>query len=285
MENTKRRNCMEVTGGRLTYQAGYEMPGLAMQVSSQQSSHCMNGGGEVHYISSCASGRITRIMIADICGSADVFKRLSCEMRNGLLKNINSIWQNRVVTMMSDQFRSFAEQGGFATASVATYFAPTRSFVMCNIGNPPPLVFRSKERAWDVLHGDCDQSQVDEVEMSAQDEAPEGVFASDEYRYVTAKLEIGDIIVLYGNGFAQSAFPEGNLVGHQKLLEALQDSPHSEPMSRLNHLVKLIRDSNQREEDSTVIVCQVTKTGVRMRDNLLAPLRLFRKPKDATELG
>ncbi len=274
----KRKNCMEVSGGRLTYQADYEMPGLAMQVSSRQSDRCMHGGGEVHYISSCASGRITRMMLADICGSADIFRRLSCEIRNGLLRNINSIWQNRVVSDMSQQFRQFASHGGFATASVATYFAPTRSFVMCNIGNPPPLVFRASQRTWQVMHGETEP-------INESGESPEGVFDKADYRHIKTKLEIGDIVLLYGNGFAQSRFPGGSTVGHSRLIDALQDSPHTEPKSRLNHLIRLILENNEPEEDSTILVCTVTRTGVRLRDNLLAPLRLFRRPRDETRLS
>lgn len=279
---SKRKNCMEVSGGRLTYQADYEMPGLGMQVFSRQSEHCMQGGGEVHYISSCASGRITRMMLADICGSADVFQRLSCEMRNGLLRNINSIWQNRVVSDMSKQFREFASLGGFATASVATFFAPTKSFVMCNIGNPPPLVYRSQERSWSVIHGETESLSESE---SQGGETPEGVFGDGEYRHIKTKLELDDIVVLYGNGFAQSKFPGGNLVGHERLVEALGDAPHTEPKARLEHLIRLIRDTNEPQEDSTILVCQVTNTGVRLRDNLLAPLRLFRRPIDHTQLS
>ncbi len=275
----KRKNCMEVSGGRLTYQADYEMPGLAMQISSRQSDHCMHGGGEVHYISSCASGRITRLMLADICGSEDIFKRLSCEMRNGLLRNINSIWQDRVVADMSQQFREFARLGGFATASVATFFAPTRSFAMCNIGNPPPLVYRAGEKSWEVLHGET--QYTDEP-----CESPEGVFLPEEYRHIKTKLELDDIVVLYGNGFAQSTFPDGNPVGHNKLLEALQDAPHSHPKSRLAHLVRLILDNNEPQEDSTVVVCQVTNTGVRLRDNLLRAVSSVQTPQrqDPTHL-
>ena len=69
------------------------------------------------------------------------------------------------------------------------------------------------------------------------------------------------------------------------LIDALQDSPHTEPKSRLNHLIRLILDNNEPEEDSTIMVCKVTKTSVRMRDNLLAPLRLFRRPRDRTQLS
>jgi hypothetical protein len=269
---------LEVSGGRLSYDASYSMPGLAMQIYSRQADHCLVGGGEVHFVSSCASGRITRMMIADICGSEETFRRLSCKMRDGLIRSINSIWQDKVVDDVSNQFRAFAKQGGCGTAAVATYFAPTRSFVMCNIGNPPPLVFRARQRKWEVIHGgthvvgdDCDN--VD------------GLYRESEYRHIQTKLELDDTIVLYGNGFARSAFPSGGVVGHTRLIESLQDAPHTQPDSRLAHLIGLIQGSGLTEEDSTIMVCRVTNAGVRLRDNLLAPLRLFRRPADSTALA
>ena len=274
---TIRKQCLEVSGGRLTYQAKREMPGLAMQIFSRRCGHCMQGGGEVHYVSSCASGRITRVMLADICGSEETFKRLSCEMRGSLIRSINSIRQNRVVSDVSEKFREFARQGGFGTASVATYFASTRNFVMCNIGNPPPLVFRARTRSWDVLHGETDESAESGVSI-------DGVYGENEYRHIKTKLDLDDVVVLYGNGFARSAFPGGAVVGHSKFVNALQDAPHADPDSRLAHLIGLVQDRCPPDEDSTIIVCRVTNTRVRFRDNLLAPFRLFRRPAVHTEL-
>ena len=275
--SSKRKKCLEVTGGRMTYQANHEMPGLAMQIYSRQCRHCKQSGGEVHYVSSCASGRITRIMLADICGSEETFRSLSCEMRNGLIRNINSIRQDRVVSDVSKKFREFAGQGGFGTASVATYFAPTRSFEMCNIGNPSPLVYRARERAWQVIHGDAQES-------ADGNETIDGVYGEDEYRHFKTEFEVDDLIVLYGNTFAQSAFPGGETVGHSRLVEALKDSPNAEPSSRLAHLIQIVQEKTLTDEDSTIIVCRVTKTPVRLRDNLLAPLRLFLRPSDETVL-
>ncbi|MGB7348032.1 MAG: SpoIIE family protein phosphatase [Pirellulaceae bacterium] len=284
----QRKQCLEVTGGRRTYQAAYDMPGLSTYIYSRHCDNCMNGGGEVHFLSSCASGRITRIMLADIVGSADVFKKLSCEMRQGLVRSINSIWQNRVVANVSDQFRKFADHGGFGTASVATFFAPTRSFVMCNIGNPPPLVYRASSRTWEALHGEPETKQVKDVEEI------DGVYSVKEYRHIKTTLEVDDVIVIYGNGFSQSAFPGGNIVGHTRLIDALRDAPHSCPMARLDHLINLVQSSKRQrgelqpgdvEADSTIVVCKVTKSPVRMRDNLLAPFRLLKKVRDATSLA
>ncbi|MGC6441070.1 MAG: PP2C family protein-serine/threonine phosphatase [Rubripirellula sp.] len=275
--STERKSCMEITGGRKSEDVQYEMPGLRMRVFSKQSEMGLEGGGEIHFISSCASGRITRILIADICGSESLFRQFSCQIRDGLLKSINSIWQDRVVDQMEKQFKEFASHGGFATASIATFFAPTRSFVMCNIGNPPPIIYRQAERSWEVVHGNHSDTTVEE--------AVEGVFAKGEYRYIETKLEVGDHFLLYGNGFAQSKFPGGDIVGHARLHSALQDSTHTEPETRIDHLVSRIREASPESEDSTVVACAVTNKSVGLRDNLLAPIRLFSRAKDNTNLG
>lgn len=273
---SERKSCMEITGGRKSEDVQYEMPGLKMRVFSKQSPLGLEGGGEIHFVSSCASGRITRMLIADICGTESIFKQFSCQIRDGLLKSINSIWQNRVVDDMEQQLREFAEHGGFATASIATFFAPTRSFVMCNIGNPPPLIFRAADRSWDVFHGE--QQQV------SPDEPIEGVFTKGEYRFIETKLDVGDHFFIYGNGFAQSKFPDGDIVGHSRLLSALQDASHTGPEQRIEHLVGRVREANETSEDSTVISCSVTNQSVGLRDNLLAPIRLLRRAKDNTNL-
>lgn len=275
--STERKSCMEITGGRKSEDVQYEMPGLRMRVFSKQSEMGLEGGGEIHFISSCASGRITRILIADICGSESLFRQFSCQIRDGLLKSINSIWQDRVVDQMEKQFKEFASHGGFATASIATFFAPTRSFVMCNIGNPPPIIYRQAERSWEVVHGNHSET--------TEEEAVEGVFAKGEYRYIETKLEVGDHFLLYGNGFAQSKFPGGDIVGHARLHSALQDSTHTDPETRIDHLVSRIREASPESEDSTVVACAVTNKSVGLRDNLLAPIRLFSRAKDNTNLG
>jgi hypothetical protein len=222
------------------------------------------------------------MLLADIVGSPELFKKLSCEMRNGLIRSINSIWQSRVVTEVGKQFREFAEQGGFGTASLATYFAPTRSFSMCNIGNPPPLVYRASTRTWEALHGEADET------AGNGSEPIDGVYAPEEYRHAQTKLAVGDIVLIYGNGFSQSSFPGGSIVGHSKLIDALRDSPHSCPISRVEHLIGLVQTSkngsNVPDIDSTIILCQVSESPVRLVDNILAPFRLFKRPVDTTHL-
>jgi len=277
--------CLELAGGRVNCQRLYELPGFSLRVFSRTASGTQGGaqqgaqgGGEVHYISSCASGRITRLLLADICGSAETFERLAGAMRKGLLRNINSIWQNRVVTNMHRQLDAFAQEGGFATASVSTYFAPTGSFSMCNAGNPAPLLYRAATRQWQVLKGETKQAP-------AGGKNCEGVYGLEEYRYFHTKLRRDDLVVTYGNGFSQSKLPDGGYVGQTELRARLQDTPHSDQYARLTHLIGLIQSQSVGlDEDNTVVVTHATGKRVSLRNTLLAPFRLLRRPRDCSQV-
>ena len=56
--------CMEVWGGNQPTDAGVSMAGLDAWVRCQPW-HGASGGGDVYYVSSCATGRITRLLVAD----------------------------------------------------------------------------------------------------------------------------------------------------------------------------------------------------------------------------
>ena len=267
---------MEILGGRKADQISYVMPRLNMHIHSQISKRGIEGGGEVHFVSACASGRITRVMLADICASPDIFEKLTSSMRRCLLRRINAIWQCRIVCETNQRLSEFAHEGAFATACLATYFSPTRTLTICNIGNPPALLFRAGEKAWTISRGEP------QIGDGGGCEPIEGVLTQREYRHQRIKLSAGDIVVLLGNGFTQSSFSCGGLASHQKLLACLNDSPNCDPMSRLSHLIGLVFDESEPPEDRTIIVCKATNTRVRFRDTLLAPFRWLRGACDAT---
>ena len=63
----RRMECMELWGGSRETNTRLSMSGLDAQVYSRaygSSDH----GGDVYYFSSCASGRISRVLLADVTG-------------------------------------------------------------------------------------------------------------------------------------------------------------------------------------------------------------------------
>ncbi|MCH2597421.1 MAG: serine/threonine-protein phosphatase, partial [Pirellulales bacterium] len=135
----ERMECMEVWGGNQAIQRKFQTPGLKIWVNSQPFGHAV-AGGDIYYLSCCASGRITRMLLADVSGHGELVSRTAIGLRDLMRRNVNYIKQTRFVGAMNRQFTDLDEQGGFATALVSTFFASTMTYSLCNAGHPSPIV-------------------------------------------------------------------------------------------------------------------------------------------------
>src|SRR5271157_4434391 len=131
----ERMQCMEVWGGNVRVEKHFQMPGLDAWISSQPEGHAV-AGGDVYYLSSCSSGRITRILLADVSGHGELVARTAAGLRDLMRRNISVISQRRFVSAMNRQFSATSGDSDFATAIVSSFFAPTRSLSLCNAGHP-----------------------------------------------------------------------------------------------------------------------------------------------------
>ena len=64
---TRVMQCMEVWGGNAQTESSVSMSGLDAWVYCQPYGSA-DAGGDVYYVSSCATGRITRLLVADVSG-------------------------------------------------------------------------------------------------------------------------------------------------------------------------------------------------------------------------
>src|ERR1700709_605537 len=112
--------CMEVWGGNQLVDSGVVMAGLDAWVFSRPHGHSANGG-DVYYVSSCATGRITRLLVADVSGHGSAVGGIAGSLRGLMRKYVNYIDQTRFVREMNTQFSAMADFGGFATALVTTF--------------------------------------------------------------------------------------------------------------------------------------------------------------------
>ncbi len=273
-------NCMEVWGGNEATQCHFTRPGLDIWIRSQMQGHAESGGSELHLVSSCASGRITRMLLADICGYGQRFAQIAGAFRELMRRNVNSVRQARFVREMSRRLDDASRQGGFASTLVSTYFAPTRSFTVCNAGHPPPLLFSVETGTWSVLkHA---------APASASTEAAFGVVSPDEYQQFTTKLEIGDMVLNYSNALTECRDVNGRILGIDGLLSRLRQidpQQHTEISATLLTQIQSEHADNFTTEDATLLLCRATARRVGWRDNALAPFRLLRPVSDATRIG
>jgi sigma-B regulation protein RsbU (phosphoserine phosphatase) len=217
-------------------------------------------------------------MMADICSYGSLFSEMAEAFQEIMTKNVNAIRQARFVRSMNRRLNTFSEKGGLATALIGTYFAPTKSFTLCNAGFPPPFRFHSKGRQWSVI-----QSEV--TGEADPEEQPLGVLAQEEYRQFHSKLDPGDMVLGFSNSLTECRDRDGSLLGvaglRQRVSELNADQP-SEMMSELVERLKAENKNNIADEDATIMLCQATRTCVQMKDNFLAPFRLLRSASTST---
>src|SRR4051794_9648982 len=106
--------CMEIWGGNRRISTSVNMPGLDAWVYSRpfnaDAEAKSDTGGDIHYLSSCATGRITRLIIADVSGHGPGIAVVASSLRRLMGKYANYIDQGRFVEAVNERFGEIQDQ-------------------------------------------------------------------------------------------------------------------------------------------------------------------------------
>lgn len=276
----ERMECMEVWGGNRAVDRSFQTAGLTIWVHSRPYRQA-SGGGDVYYLSSCASGRITRMLLADVSGHGTLVAQMAIGLRDLMRRNVNYVKQTRFVRAMNQQFGDFGQQDVFATALVGTFFAPTQNFSLCNAGHPAPLVFRRSTSEWTEL-------VTEDINPDAVSDMPLGITGQTTYSQLTVRLETGDMVLGFSDAVTESHDTEGRQLGRQGVLRLVRELKVADPANLIPALLERITGlavDNLKQDDVTMLLFQATGGGPTLRDNLLAPFRFFGQVADQTDLG
>jgi len=265
--------CMEIWGGNQTVDNAVVMSGLDAWVYSKPYGQSADGG-DVYYVSSCATGRITRLLLADVSGHGQVVAETANCLRRLMQKYVNYIDQSAFVTSMNQHFSEMSAGGCFATAIVSTFFAPTRDLTLCIAGHPPPLLYRAKEKRWSFLSR-CDDEEND-------NNLPLGIVNdSSEWTQFGVRLEIGDLVLAYTDSLIESHGSDGEMLGMPGLLSIASEVDGSDASRVTSLLLAAIAaryPENLTKDDVTVLLFRPNGTGgaVPVLQKIFAPFRVLR---------
>ncbi len=272
-EQLQRMQCMEVWGGSQLTDEGVEFGGLSLWVYSKPYGQAARGG-DVYYASSCATGRITRLLLADVSGHGKEVASTAADLRILMRRFVNHLDQGEFVKVLNRQFASLAQAGTFATAVVTTFFAPTRRLTICNAAHPRPLLYRAKSREWNLL------TQSIAGEGGGPRNIPLGIFDSAEYENFDVELEPGDCLLKYTDALIESRDANGEDLGEDGLLRIVRLLGDVKPEKLIETLVKEIAErypENLTADDVTLLVLRANGTEKRhaFRDMLRAQMRMI----------
>lgn len=258
VSHSEHLTCMEVRGGNVPADVSLDVPGLEVHVLSRPYRQAA-GGGDVHYVSSCGTGRITRLLLADVAGHGVDVNATARVLHDLMRRHVNHIDQRKFAQRMNAEFNGLTQSGQFATAIIATYFAPTARLTLINAGHPPPLLYRSAERTWSIMAQDSSTAQ--------RENYPLGVLDLTQYEEFEIALHDGDAVLCYTDALPESRDAAGELIGYQKLLELAAHLPESSALvdwlKRWLDQIDGISPGNLQSDDLTVLLMRATPGATR----------------------
>jgi phosphoserine phosphatase RsbU/P len=265
--------CMEVWGGSQLTERGVEFGGLDAWVYSRPygQSRC---GGDVYYASSCATGRIIRLLLADVAGHGQAVAKTAADLRTLMRRFVNCLDQTEFVRLLNQQFVELPRQEAFATALVATFFAPTRRLMLCNAGHPRPLLYSAAQRQWNFL------GEHEPAARSKPFNIPLGLIGLAEYEHLDMQLEHGDCVLAYTDALIESRDADGEMLGEDGLLRILRLIGDTGPETLTGTLLHEIAErypENLCDDDVTVLLVRANehKAAYSFREKLGALMRFL----------
>jgi sigma-B regulation protein RsbU (phosphoserine phosphatase) len=251
--------CMEVWGGSQLTSRSVEFGGLDAWVYSKPYGQA-HAGGDIYYASSCATGRISRLLLADVAGHGQTVAATAADLRTLMRRFVNRLDQTEFVRLLNQQFAALPRTGAFATAIVTTFFEPTSRLTICNAGHPRPLLYRAARRQWDVL------GSQDPGSRSAPSNIPLGLFDGAEYEQFDLQLEPNDCLLSFTDALIESRDADGEMLGEDGLLRIVRVLGDVDPPELIKTLLGEIErryPENLSDDDVTVLV--VRANGRRLR--------------------
>ena len=276
--------CMEVWGGNQHADRSVSVSGLDAWVHSRPYQGAAGGGGDVYYVSSCATGRITRLLVADVSGHGQAVCDVAGELRRLMRGYVNYIDQTRFVAEMNSRFSAFAKSGCFATAVVSTYFAPTGTLSLCNAGHPPPLLYRAKTGEWSYLEAEPwegDDGPGGSPPRETPANMPLGVLDLTDYEQFDVDLAAGDLVLCYTDSLPESFGGDKQQLGQEGLLQTARTLTVDDPAAVIPALLDAIARQcagNLTADDVTAMLFRPSALNphVPLGRRLAAPLRVLR---------
>ena len=246
---TSQLQCLEIWGGNRRVNHAVEVPGLIGWIHSDPVEPA-GRGGDVHYLSVCSKGILSRFALADVSGHGESSSKVAKLLRQLILKYIDTWDQSELMRELNESLGISVEAEEYATALLFAYFQPTRELVFTNAGHPPALWYHAASATWDWLeHATPFARPIEGL--------PLGLIPGTDYVQVAVRLDWNDVMILYTDGITDAINAAGDMLGANGLLAMVRDLPVESPAFMAGHLaaaVQKFRGTAIREDDQSFFI-------------------------------
>ena len=240
--------CNEIWGGNRTFHGPIELPGLRGVLYSQSCEGTR--GGDVHYLSVCGSGLISRACLADVTGHGESVAAISQTMHDLLRRYVNRLDERKVLRRLNLSL-SKLDDGSFTTAAALTYFPPTRRLSISYAGHEPAWYYEASSQRWSRLEPAQRKGLFDIV-----------LAADPRTRYTrrVRRVAIGDRLLMITDGVLEAPDAAGELFGRERLASVLQTAHDLAPQTLILAIIEELCEHTNRtpshHDDVSILVLE-----------------------------
>ncbi|MBK9119880.1 MAG: serine/threonine-protein phosphatase [Phycisphaerales bacterium] len=208
--------CAEIWGGNRSVDQRFDLPGIRGRIFSQPSDG--GRGGDLHYISLCNSGLLSRICLADVVGHGARVARAGDVLHRLLRRYMNSVDQRRVLRDLNRALEA-EHPDEITTALALSYLPPTRLLSVSYAGHPPAWLYRVRTRRWEPL-----RPATAGLPRHGLHDLPLGVDPSTRFTRRMLRVIPGDRLLAITDGVLEAPGSDGTLFGVARLQRFLESS-------------------------------------------------------------
>jgi sigma-B regulation protein RsbU (phosphoserine phosphatase) len=245
--------CLEIWGGNHRVSHALELPGLIGWLHSDPVESSAQGG-DVHYVSVCSKGVLTRLALADVAGHGQSADSVATTLRGLIRKHIDTWDQSQLMRELNESLRNETTHSQYASAMLFAYYQPTRELVFTNAGHPPALWYRAAVKDWEWL--DSGSPLARDIEG-----LPLGLIPGTNYVQSAVRLSPGDVLILYTDGITEARNDAGDMLDAEGLIAMARELPIIEPAEMAAQLLARMnkfRGTAPADDDQTFCILQQT---------------------------
>jgi serine phosphatase RsbU (regulator of sigma subunit) len=229
------------------------LPGLTGWLHSDPVESSVQGG-DVHYVSVCSKGVLTRLALADVAGHGQSADSVATTLRALIRKHIDTWDQSELMRELNESLRNETTHSQYASAMLFAYYQPTRELVFTNAGHPPALWYRAVVQDWEWL--DSGSPLARDIEG-----LPLGLIPGTNYVQSAVRLSPGDVLILYTDGITEARNDAGDMLDAEGLIAMARELPIIEPAEMAAQLLARMnkfRGTAPADDDQTFCILQQT---------------------------
>ena len=257
MSASHRLKSFETWAGNERVASLVRLPGLAAWVHSGRAGPG-GAGGDVHYLSVCPSGVVSRIALADVSGHGQAVASVSIKLRALMQQHLTALEQTGLMRDLNQAVQLGLNSTHYATMVAVGFHGRRGLLVLTNAGHPPPFWYRAKRDEWAWLERPQPEPSAGAVGT------PLGLLSDISYDRKIVKPLAGDLVVLYTDGVSEATNRDGEELGRDGLMALARrlDSHQSAEVfgTGLANAVSEFRGGTVPQDDETIIVMQRAST-------------------------